>query len=139
MDLVSRCVRPIALLAAAAFAGPAAAAVPMPVALELLLLSWDTDGDGRLSATEYLQGTRRVFTQLDANRDDRLTPSEVQRGLPRAARSGEEDLLPVRVEIAADLVSYADHADAARRQFERLDTDHDGYVTRDELVQSLAH
>jgi hypothetical protein len=139
VDLVSRCVRPIALLAAAALAGPAVAAVPMPVALELLLLSWDTDGDGRLSASEYLQGTRQVFTQLDANRDDRLTSSEVARGLPRAARSGEEDLLPVRIDTAAGLVSYADHADEARRQFDRLDTDHDGYLTRDELVQSLAH
>ena len=133
------CVRPIALLAAAALAGPAAAAVPVPVALELLLLSWDADGDGRLSASEYLQGTRHVFTQLDANRDDRLTAAEVQGGLPRAARSGEEDLLPVRVDMAAGLVSYADHADEARRQFERLDADHDGYVTRDELVQALAH
>lgn len=126
-------------LLAAACALPAAAAVPVPVALELLLLSWDSDGDGRLSASEYLQGTRHVFTQLDANRDDRLTAGEVQGGMQRVSRHGEEDLLPVRVDMpaAAGALRYLDHADEARRQFEGLDADHDGYVTRDELVQTL--
>lgn len=131
----------LSLWLATACAWPAVAAVPVPVALEGLLLSWDSDGDGRLSAGEYLQGTRHVFTQLDANRDDRLTTGEVREGMQRVSRRGEEGLLPVRVDMPDGAVAlpYLDHADEARRQFEGLDTDHDGYVTRDELVQTLTH
>ena len=38
----------------------------------------DTDGDGQCSYTEFLDSGMAVFDQLDANRDGRLTPDELQ-------------------------------------------------------------
>lgn len=39
---------------------------------------WDEDGDGLCSYTEFLDSGQKVFSQLDADGDGRLTPDEVQ-------------------------------------------------------------
>jgi Ca2+-binding EF-hand superfamily protein len=37
------------------------------------------------------------------------------------------------------VITAEEHEDAARRMFETMDTDKDGYVTKDELAAGQAH
>lgn len=43
----------------------------------------DTDGDGRLSASEHAAGSEKMFKAADANQDGALTAAELQAGHDR--------------------------------------------------------
>ena len=40
----------------------------------------DTDGDGAITAAEHEQGSRSMFTKMDANGDGNLSAEEMQAG-----------------------------------------------------------
>ena len=49
-----------------------------PAMMRMMLVLMDTDGDGTVSLSEFQAAHERIFKALDANKDGRLTPQEVQ-------------------------------------------------------------
>ncbi|MCO5094535.1 MAG: EF-hand domain-containing protein [Xanthomonadaceae bacterium] len=81
-------------------------------------LSWfDTDGDGRVSLTEYQDYLSQGFHAMDRNGDGVLSASEMPAG--------------VRLRTATTLES---RRRALTRMFDRLDLDNDGYLDANELT-----
>lgn len=79
------------------------------------LRQFDRNGDGKVSAAEYIAYMSQGFTRMDRNGDGVIEASELPGGRGRAIT------LPER---QGDL----------RRQFHRLDRNHDGYLNARELT-----
>lgn len=134
----------LAAVTALALAAPSHAAQPLPHAAEALFLALDVDGDGRVSADEYLRGAQALFHALDADRDDRLSTAELALAQQRAAEVAHT-AAPTEIE-RLHLVDHggeaglarAEHATRVREAFERLDADRDGWLSRGELREALA-
>ena len=81
-------------------------------------LSWfDTDGDGRVSLTEYQNYLSQGFHAMDRNGDGVLSAGEMPAG--------------VRLRTATTLES---RQRALTRMFDRLDVNNDGYLDAYELT-----
>lgn len=76
---------------------------------------FDTDGDGRVSETEYLAYMSRSFQRMDSNGDGILESDELPggRGRPITLKAYQGNL---------------------RQQFHKLDRNHDGYLNAKELT-----
>lgn len=79
------------------------------------LRTLDTDGDGRVSSTEYVQYMSAGFRNIDSNGDGRLEAAELPDGHGRA-------------------ITLKEFQDNLLRQFHRLDRNHDGYLNARELT-----
>ena len=79
------------------------------------LRMFDSDGDGRVSETEYIDYMSRGFQDMDSNGDGVIDRSELPggRGQPITAQENRDNL---------------------RRQFHRLDSNRDGYLDARELT-----
>ena len=77
----------------------------------------DRNGDGRISAAEYVDYLSAGFMRMDTNADGTLDSSELPPGPRRTPRTLKA--------FQADL----------RAQFHRLDRNHDGYLSAKELAQ----
>ena len=75
----------------------------------------DTDGDGRVSSVEYVQYMSAGFVSMDSNGDGKLEPSELPGGQGQA-------------------ITVREFQDNLRRQFRRLDRNHDSYLNARELT-----
>ena len=80
------------------------------------LAQFDRNGDGRVSEAEYVAHMSRGFAQMDTNGDGILERSELPGGHGRPTTLAA---------FQADL----------RRQFHKLDRNHDGQLTLRELLQ----
>ena len=76
---------------------------------------FDRDGDGRVSVAEYVQYMSRGFARMDANGDHLLEPAELPGG-------------------RGDAITLQTYQYNLRRQFHRLDRDHDGRLDAAELT-----
>jgi hypothetical protein len=100
--------------------------------------SMDTNGDGRLSPDEHAAVAARMFATIDANGDGRLTASEMAAGYQKAtgekmsATTAAETIKPIDTN-GDGVLSAAEHAAAARSMFARMDSNHDGYLSRAEV------
>ena len=79
------------------------------------LRQFDSNGDGRVSETEYVAYMSRGFERMDLDHDGILETSELPggRGRPITLKTFQDNL---------------------RRQFHRLDRNHDGYLNARELT-----
>ena len=75
----------------------------------------DTDGDARVSSTEYVQYMSAGFSGMDSNGDGTLESAELPGGQGRA-------------------ITLKEFQDNLRRQFRRLDRNRDGYLNARELT-----
>ena len=80
------------------------------------LRQMDRNGDGKVDEAEYVEYMSVGFRRMDTNGDGVLEPSELPGGHGRA-------------------ITLKAWQDNLRRQFHRLDRNHDGYLNAKELAQ----
>ncbi len=103
----------------------------------------DTDGDGRISRTEHLLGAQASFNRVDANSDGVITLAEMDatHDLQKTSRlkfwdkqdqrSASEKMRPVDLNNDGQL-TRAENETTAETMFARMDTDNDGYLSKEE-------
>ncbi|MDE1163756.1 MAG: EF-hand domain-containing protein [Acidobacteriaceae bacterium] len=126
----------VGLLAAMAVMGAAqfAAAQGPGNRPRLVLKAMDTDGDGKLSATEIAASSKSLLT-LDTNGDGQITSDELS-SRPENAGASAEDLVKqlMAFDKNGDGVLTPDELPARMQSlFERADTNKDGKLTPDEI------
>jgi hypothetical protein len=93
----------------------------------------DGDGDGRVSKAEYIARADERFARMDKNSDGQLSADEMaprrEMAAAPAAPAGADTAPPAAPPAAGAMRS---------RMFERLDTNHDGMVSRDEYRAQVA-
>ncbi|MEO5867086.1 MAG: EF-hand domain-containing protein [Sphingomonas sp.] len=96
----------------------------------------DTDGDGRISRVEAMTEADARFARMDANGDGKLCGDENMRHGRHEAPPADGTMpppTPARGTAKADTdgdgcVSRDEFRAGAMRRFERLDTNHDGFI-----------
>lgn len=88
-----------------------------------------TPRDGIQTRAEVVQRTRAMFARVDANRDGYITQEEGQALRGRAMRNG--GMRGQRMARAADPARHA-------QMFDRLDTDRNNVISRDEWARAEA-
>jgi Ca2+-binding EF-hand superfamily protein len=112
----------------------------------------DANRDGRISADEHAAAAKKMFQAIDADRDGKVTAAEMDAAYERVSgkKAAESDVTAKgKIEVVDPsgdrILTSAEHAGAARAMFSWMDTDRDGYLSRDEwtagnaaLMQSAA-
>jgi Ca2+-binding EF-hand superfamily protein len=122
---------------------PAAAAAESPT--ELMFTRTDSNHDGKVSADEHAASARGMFAAMDSNRDGKVTADEMRAAQPRVtggapspSTMSAEDKIKAIDTNADGIVSDSEHAAGSREMFDRMDTNHDHFLTRDEYVAGHA-
>ncbi|WP_174291843.1 EF-hand domain-containing protein [Sphingomonas bacterium] len=111
----------------------AATMVVAPVAMAIA--GFDTDGDGRTSRAELTAGIARSFAAVDTGHSGSLRYLDYAEWALRYL--GDRNALPSPFEVDAngdDRISLAELQAAFAAAFDRMDTNHDGSVSRAELL-----
>ena len=112
---------------------PPATVMVEPVAM--LLATFDADGDGRTTWAEMAAGAARTFAASDTKHAGNLGYLAFADWAERWL--GDRNALPSPFEVDADgddRITPAELTAALGRVFDRLDRDHDGALTRAELL-----
>lgn len=112
---------------------PPATMVVEPVAM--MLASFDADGDGRTSRAEMLAGAKRSFDAIDTAHAGSLGYIGFADWAERWL--GDRNALPSPFEVDRDgdnRITLAELDQQLSHEFDRLDRDHDGQLTRAELL-----
>jgi Ca2+-binding EF-hand superfamily protein len=96
----------------------------------------DTNRDGKISREEW-RGRAEGFAKLDTNADGFLTPEEMQAG--RFQRDGSARRGPRMMDQNHDRQVSRDEWKGPAEVFDRLDTNHDGSLTREEFAAGRQH
>lgn len=103
--------------------------------LAMAIAAFDADGDGRTTRAELAAGVARSFAAVDPGRTGKLRYLDYADWALRYL--GDRNALPSPFELDADgdnAVSLGELQAAFAAAFDRFDTDHDGAVTRAELL-----
>jgi Ca2+-binding EF-hand superfamily protein len=140
---------PAAAVAASAPPSSGAGKAPAPAAktASILFSEMDADHDSRITRAEW-QGNVVSFAQHDANGDGVLAGPEVaipasSAGSPTAAQPGTQSGVHDRDRLQRLFRNLDDNRDGrlsptelqAKKKFERLDTNRDKLVSRDEFLK----
>lgn len=125
---------PVVVTAAQADAPPPPATMVVePVAMAIV--AFDSDGDGRTARAEMNAGLARTFAAADPARSGRLGYIAFADWALRWL--GDRNALPSPFEVDRDgdnAITLDELQTAFGHVFDRLDRDHDGYVTRAEAL-----
>jgi Ca2+-binding EF-hand superfamily protein len=107
-----------------------------------MLAKLDQNADGKLSREELQAKAASRFDAMDANQDGKLSQDEVAQHV--AAKREKHQAKRVQRMQAADKDgdgkwSQAELSKMPERVFAKLDSDHDGYLTKQELEARKAH
>lgn len=97
----------------------------------------DSDGDGRISKAEFIARADARFAKLDKNGDGQLSPDEMpQRAAPPPPPAGAD--APPPPPGAGGPMRERMREKMRSRMIDRLDTNHDGMISRDEYRAEAA-
>jgi hypothetical protein len=102
----------------------------------------DSNDDGRVSSSEHEVYARRLFDEMDANADDKLTVEEIMANETKFVRhvfSGGNMLGPAELSTAQKIqrldanqdsvISQTEHANGAAAKYRTLDINNNGELT----------
>src|SRR5262245_23182860 len=97
----------------------------------------DTDKDGKISSSEW-KGSAEMFARLDSNHDGYITRDELKQNRPKngnaTGRGGARNLRAM--DTNGDGKISRDEWKGRSEVVDRLDENHDGFITREELQQN---
>ena len=98
----------------------------------------DTDGDGRVSRSEFIAGKQNKIQRADANKDGVVTADEATVTKAEKKHWWSRSDKPVEGVNKADTnndgqVTTAEASAGAEASFNKLDTNSDGFLSTDEL------
>ncbi len=110
----------------------------------------DLDHDGRVTLAEFRQVEAerqgRMFARLDTNRDGRLTPPEFKAAAQQSAAQSGKAMPPAGLWMGLLMhaldrngdggVTRDEMAALTDQGFQRADTNHDGWLSADELAKA---
>jgi Ca2+-binding EF-hand superfamily protein len=108
-------------------------------AAEAEIRMMDMDRDGKLSATEHANGSKRMFGKMDVNGDGTVTAAEMDAAQsamppdPNARAMSSQDKIKAIDTNKDGSLSAEEHAIGAKTMFEKMDKDKDGFLTAVEL------
>ena len=105
----------------------------------------EANGDGKISADEHAAGAKKMFEGMDADKDGKVTPAEMDAAHERMGKMMGKAHKPGHAEMsAADKMKVVDsnhdgvltadeHVAGAKMMFDKMDTDKDGYLSKSEM------
>ncbi len=101
----------------------------------MMIAAWDTDGDGKTSRAELTAGVERSFRAIDTGGSGRLGYIEFADWAERFL--GDRNALPSPFAVdrnGDNIITLMELQTAIAHEFDRFDANHDGTVTRAELL-----
>ena len=123
----------------------AATAQPVVAAAATEFKAMDTNSDGKVTREEHAAGARAMFEKMDANHDGKVTAAEMDAAHRTIAGgdAGKNELSAAEKIKAVDqdsdgVLTAAEHAQASRAMFDKMDANHDGTLTVEEMATGHA-
>jgi Ca2+-binding EF-hand superfamily protein len=123
------------------------AAPPQPVvaAAATEFKAMDANHDGKVTREEHAAAARGMFDKMDANHDGKVTAAEMDAAHQAIAggEAGKNELSSAEKIKAVDqdrdgTHTTAEHAYGSRSMFDKMDVNHDGVLTPDEMAAGHA-
>ena len=100
----------------------------------------DTNQDGRVSADEYARHCQMMFDKIDTNKDGYIDKDEAAQARKKHAHEGKEgqhrnwmSMIDTDQDGRVSAPEYARHC---QMMFDKIDTNKDGYIDKDEAAQA---
>jgi hypothetical protein len=105
----------------------------------------DTNRDGRVSAAEHEAATQKMFKAMDANGDGKVTAAEMDAAHKKVTgksassgdMSGAQKIKAIDIDGDGVLMG-AEHVAGSKAMFEKMDSNRDGQLSRDEWTAGHA-
>jgi Ca2+-binding EF-hand superfamily protein len=98
----------------------------------------DTNGDGKISQAEHTAGAKHMFAQCDANQDGVVTAAEMTSAMTTKGEKPAKDEKTAAEKIQMidangdGQLTAAEHEAGSDKIFAKMDTDGDGFLSKDE-------
>ena len=105
----------------------------------------DINTDGMLSPDEHAAGAKKMFDTMDANKDGIVTAEEMDAAHERVAgrNAGKADMSSAEKIKVTDTsgdgtLTAEEHAAGSKMMFDKMDTNHDGHLSKGEVITGHA-
>ena len=118
---------------------------PIVAAVASEFNAMDTNHDGKVSREEHAAAARKMFQQMDANGDGKVTAAEMDAAHEKVTgRAKATDDPPAAEKIRAvdqdgdGMLTAAEHAFGSRGLFDKMDSNHDDFLSPQEMAAGHA-
>jgi Ca2+-binding EF-hand superfamily protein len=107
--------------------------------------SMDANADGKISVSEHAATAKTMFEKMDADHDGSVTETEMTAAHEKITgqKSGVGEMSAAEKIKAIDTngdgkLTAEEHQAGSKMMFEKMDADHDGFLTKAEMVAGHA-
>lgn len=100
----------------------------------------DKNGDGKISEDEFEESAEAKFKMMDTNGDEKLSVAELSAARDSMGGKASDKLQATAAEKVKmmdtnhdGVISEDEFEESSKMMFQKLDADHDGYVTKAEM------